>query len=486
MHDVSHRRKFRVFLMKRSLLNCILLMLICHTSLAQDSDVSSFSQSQALLAEKTRIENLIADMESDYGPYDARLLEPLEGLAELYLRSEEFTALELVYSRQLQLMRTDKGLDHLDNIPIVRLILENQIRLGNWSEASDNLEHIRYLQSANAEFSPDALLAAITEQADWLLARVYLDEPRLRARHLFEVRELFDEAEDLVENHYGEDSVELVPVLYRQAVILYQLVAFLNSADGLSGETIDRLILKDGIGRLQIAGANRQGLFTGLLGSGFNIPVVDGDALVGESYLREALSKIDNVRDIFEATSKLEELAMANVAYGDFQILLGRSSGANSFTKAQNLLLESNVPALSIAAFFAQPQVIPMETLPLTLEQALAGRTAQIMLVPAIDADGVSVGEFVSLQESAAIVRMSEAVRRYDFAEPANTVDLQFHISSRGNTSSVKVLNAQPNEGFIRSRAMKAVRRMQFRPVFDGGKTQRVRDVTIRYRFSDR
>jgi TonB family protein len=108
------------------------------------------------------------------------------------------------------------------------------------------------------------------------------------------------------------------------------------------------------------------------------------------------------------------------------------------------------------------------------------------MLVPAIDADGVSVGEFVSLQESAAIVRMSEAVRRYDFAEPANTVDLQFHISSRGNTSSVKVLNAQPNEGFIRSRAMKAVRRMQFRPVFDGGKTQRVRDVTIRYRFSDR
>lgn len=473
--------------MKRSLLNCFFLVFAGSVSVAQDGAVSSFDQSQALLVEKSRIENMIAELESEYGPYDVRLLEPLEGLAELYLRSEEFTALELVYGRQLQLMRTDKGLDHPDNIPIVRLMFENQIRLGNWSDASDNLEHIRYLRSANSasDSSPDALVAAIAEQADWLLARVYLDEPNLRARHLFAVRELFDEAEDLVEGHYGEDSLELVPVLYRQAVILYQLVAFLNSADGLGGETIDRLVFEDGIGRLQVAGANRQGLVTGLLGSGFNIPVVDGNALIGETYLREALSKIDNVRDIFEATSNQEALAMANIAYGDFQILLGRSSGAKSFAKAHSLLIEANVPLQKIEAYFESPQIIPMETLPLTLEQALAEKNAQITLLPEIESNEVSVGEFVSLQESAAIVRMSGAVRRFEFLEPINTVDLQFHISSRGNSSSVKVLNAQPNEGFIRSRAMKAVRRMQFRPIFDGRKTQRVRDVTIRYRFSD-
>ena len=478
--------KLRAYLMKRSFLNSIFLMLIWGTAAAQDTSLPSVAQSQALLEEKSRIESLIADLESDYGPYDARLLEPLESLAELYLSSGDFTALDLVYSRQLQLMRTDRGLDHLDNIAIVRLILENQIRLGNWSDVSDNLEHIRYLQSANQDAGVDALVAAIIEQADWLLARVYIDEPRLRARHVLDVRDLLDEAEDLVEDQYGDDSVELVPVLYRQAVILYQLVAFLNAGDGLSSETIDRLILKDGTARLQFAGGRGQGVFGGLVGSGFNIPIVDGDALVGEAYLREALSKIDDVRDIFEATSDHEALAMANIAYGDFQILLGRSSGAKSYARAQKSLIEANVPQQSIEAYFSRPQIIPMETLPLTLEQALGYENMQRSLAEEIESEGVSVGEFMSLQESAAIVRMPEEVRRYDFVEPANTVDLKFNISSRGDVSSVKVLNAQPNEGFVRSRAMKAVRRMQFRPIFDGRKTQRVRNAVIRYRFDDR
>jgi hypothetical protein len=471
--------------MKRSLLNTIFCLLACSAGLAQDAEVPSLRQSQALLEEKSRIEILIADLESNYGPYDVRLLEPLESLAELYLSSEEFTALDVVYSRMLQLMRTDSGLDHLDNIPIVRLILENQIRLGNWSDASDNLEHIRYLQSANIESSPDALVTAITEQADWLMARIYLDERRLRARNLLQVRELFEEAEDLIEDRYGDTSIELVPVLYRQALTLYQLVAFLNADGSLASETIDKLVLEDGVARLQLAGGRSQGVFPGLFGPGFNIPIVDGDGLIGEAYLREALSKIDAVRDIFEAEGNKEALAMANVAYGDFQILLGRSSGTKNYARAQELFIEAALPEQAIDDYFSQPQIIPMATLPLSLSQALLEKNTQSKLVDGVDSSDKFVGEFVSLEESAAIVSMSDAVRRYDVALPAYVVHLKFSINSRGGVSSVKVLDAQPNDGFVRRTASKAVRRMQFRPVFDGRKTQRVRDVTIAYRFDD-
>ena len=471
--------------MKRSFINSVLFSLLCGVALAQDGDVSSLSQSQAMIEEEARIESLIAEFESDYGPYDVRLLEPLESLAELYLSSEEFAALDEVYSRQLQLMRADQGLDHVDNIPIVRLMLENQIRLGNWSAASDNLEHIRYLQSANSTSAPDNLVAAITEQADWLMARIYLDEPRLRSRNLLKVRDLFEDAEALVEGHYGDESIELVPVLYRQALVLHQLVAFLNADGSLASEAIDGLILEDGIGRLQTVTGRGQGAFTGLLGPGFNIPIVDSDSLVGEAYLREALSKIDDVRDIFEAENNLEALAFANVAYGDFQILLGRSSGAKNYKKAQELLVDAGFSTERINEYFDRPQMIPMEVLPLSLAQAEAQKSQELEHAPATEFDGVFIGEFVSLQEAAAIVRMPAGIRRFDIPEPANSVDLKFNISTRGNTSSVKILNAEPNEGFVRRVALHAVRRMQFRPMFDGRKTQRVREATIRYRFDD-
>lgn len=469
--------------MKRSLFNSIFLWLACSVAAAQDDGVPSLEQSQALLEEKSRIENMIADLETDYGPYDVSLLEPLESLAELYLSSEEFTALASIYGRQLQIMRADKGLDHPDNISIVRLIFNNQIRLGDWSDASDSLAHIRYLQSVDQTASPDALVAAITEQADWLLARVYLDEPRLRARSLLAVRELFDEVEDLVEERYGEDSSELVPVFYRQALTLYQLVAFLNSDSSLGSETIERLVQEDGIARLQVANLRGPGVFTGLLGPGANIPIVDGDSLIGETYLREALSKINEIRDIFEAKGDSEALAMANVAYGDFQILLGRSSGAKSYREAREILSEASISENSIEEYFGRPQIIPMETLPLSLEMALSERKAQIAQVEELSLETLFVGEFVSLEESAAIVRMSDAVRGYDFTEPAMVVDLKFSINSRGETSAVKVLDAQPNDGFVRRKATKAIQRMRFRPVFDGRKTQRVRNAIIRYRF---
>ncbi len=470
--------------MKRSLFY-LLVACSCELALAQASDVSSLSQSQALLEEQTRIENLMADIESDYGPYDVRLLEPLESLAELYLSSEEFTELESVYSRQLQIMRADRGLDHPDNIPIVRSILRNQIQQGEWSEVSDSLAHIRYLQGVNSDSSPDALIAAITEQADWLMARIYLDEPRYRARNLLEVRELFEDVEDLVEERYGEESLEMAPVLYRQALINYQLVAFLNSTNSLGSETIDRLVQEDGIGRLQLSNV-RGGIFsTGLIGNGINIPVVDGNSLIGESYLREGLSKIDDIRDLFEALDNQEALAMANIAYGDFQVLLGRSSGYKSYAEAQELLLNASVSRQAIDEYFQQPQVIPMETLPLTFDQALLEKTEQNSLVEGVDSDAIFLGEFISLEESAAIVRMSDAVRSFGFSEPSNVVDLKFNISSRGVTSSVRVLDAQPNQSFVRRNAAEAIKRMQFRPLFDGQKTKRVRGATIRYRFDE-
>ncbi len=471
--------------MKRSLFYLLLVCVSSSLGLAQDGEVSRLSQSQAVLAEQARIENLMADIESNYGPYDARLLEPLESLAELYSSSEEFTALEAVYSRQLQIMRADKGLDHPDNIPIVRLILKNQIQLEQWSDVSDSLAHLRYLRSTNDDSSSDSLVAAIIEQADWLMARVYVDEPRYRARNLLEVRELFEDVEDLVEEQYGENSLEMVPVLYRQALIQYQLVAFLNSENSLGSETIDRLVQEDGIGRLQL-GSVRGGIFsTGLIGNGYNIPVVDGGSLIGEAYLREGLSKIDDIRDIFEVLDNKEALAMANIAYGDFQILLGRSSGAKSYVEAQELLLSASVSGQNIDEYFQYPHIIPMESLPLTFDQALAEKNERLALGESIASDAIYLGEFVALEESAAIVEMSEAVRSFGFIEPSSVVDLKFNISSRGSTSSVRVIDAQPNQGHVRRSAIEAVRRMQFRPIFDGRRTKRVRSATIRYRFDE-
>lgn len=442
------------------------------------------NKSQAVLQQLEVVRVRISQLESESGPYAPGLLEPLQALSELYLTAEDFETVAEIQSRQLQIMRAELGLDHPDNIAMVNSIIANNIRLNEWSEVDDNLEHIRYLVGVNNEEDFEPLLQAIDAQASWSIAQIAVAEPRRRARNLLEARESYDEIKGLAEDAFGEDSLAMVPWLYKRATNLYQVVAVLNGSNRLAGDALDRIIQKDGVARLQ--STNSRSRFAG--GSFFNsnprIPVLDPDSLIGEAYLRDALAELRAITKMFEESGDIEAQAMANIYYGDFRVLLGMGSGRKTYRKAMELLREAGIAQNRISEFFNVPQVIPVEEFSFSLAEAETAKKAT--LAPSISDPSVSITGFTALAEDAGNVRMPASfTNRWGFGLPEDVVEITVNVGSTGVLSSAKFVAASSEEKSIERSALRSVRGLRFRPRFEEDKPVRVTGMKILYRFEE-
>ena len=131
------------------------------------------------------------DMESEYGPFDNRLLEPLASIIDFYIEQGDFEEVAEIQTRQLSIMRTTLGFENPELIPMVRRMIEVQQVLGNWDTVSDNLEHIRFLVASNFGTQSEELLLAMENQAQWLLTSFYLGEQRRQSDNFLDARDLY-------------------------------------------------------------------------------------------------------------------------------------------------------------------------------------------------------------------------------------------------------------------------------------------------------
>ncbi|MEX2132209.1 MAG: hypothetical protein WD772_12070, partial [Pseudohongiellaceae bacterium] len=161
----------------------------------------------------------IAELESLHGPYDGALLEPLSGLTNVLIQAGEFEEANSLLNRRLQLLRTVDGPANLQQVPILLEAISNNIRLGEWRDVTSQFQFIRWLHGQDGS-DPSQQLSAMDDVASWLLAMVYLDDPRNRTRNFLDARQIQREILSLAESSWGEDSEQLIPWLYRQA--LYQ------------------------------------------------------------------------------------------------------------------------------------------------------------------------------------------------------------------------------------------------------------------------
>ena len=444
------------------------------------------ARSNDLVTELDNYRVQLEELESEFGPYDRSLLEPLQGMVAVSRRMQDYQTVAELQNRQLQVMRTELGFQHPDLIPVLRDIIANQIQLQNWEQVSEYLEHIRFLSSANDEQSPLPLLEALQFQADWYLARVALDKPELRTRNFMAARSLFDEMEKIAEEHFGEESLELIPWLYKSAVVNYQLVEFLNAKDGLSSETIDRLIREDGASRLQLFG-NGALISQPLLSSGIYAPVVAGDELVGEDYLLEGRQLVGRISRLVEEQADLEAQAMLDIYFGDFQLLMGRGGAFRRYRDAREKLQQAGIDESRIEQYFNQPTVIPMSQLFLRLEDAIQYQQDSLGTLEDRPEGIVYVGQFVAWEESLAEVqRPLSSDSLLNIQQAYHQVDIKFSLSSSGRISAAEVIQARPDEEGIEREAWRAVRDMQIRPVIIAGKAQRTKEVQLRYLFLER
>lgn len=441
---------------------------------------SVLANTEQLAAYQTQIE----DLEFEFGPYHSSLIEPLVSMIALLSESEDYERVIQLQSRQLQVMRTELGFEHPDLVPLLQSIMTTQMALGNWEEVSDQLEHIRHLLTTVDGESTEILLWAIQDQIDWLFSRITIEDRREQVRNFFKIRDLYGELEDIVEDTYGEDSLEAAPWLYKVAHHEYHLVSFLNASKGLGSESVDQLIRREGTFGLE--SQNRIGLSSrSIFGNSSPTPIIDKGRPIGDGYLRDAYSMVNKIQDVVEENFDLEAQAMMKIYRSDFQLLSNRGSWIRGYRDARDMLLEAGIVKEEVHWFFERPMVIPMETLHLSFSDALAELRERIEPITSVKEE-MHLGIFISWTEALRSTPMPQSKNPlWQLDNPFKYADISFSVSSRGRASSVDVLATAPEELDSKRSISRSVRGIHFRPAIIDNKARRVKDVHMRYRFVD-
>jgi hypothetical protein len=442
---------------------------------------SALANAEQLAAYQLQIE----DLEFEFGPYHSSLIEPLESMIALLNEDEDYEEVALLQNRQLQVMRTELGFEHPDLVPLSQSIITTQMALGNWEAISDQLEHIRHLRTTVEGENTEILLSAIQDQIGWLFSRITIEDRREQVRNFFEIRDLYEEIEDIVEDTYGEDSLEAAPWLYKTAYHEYHLVSFLNGSKGLGSESVDRLVRREGAFGLE--SQNRNGFSSNsFFGNASVIPAIERGRPIGDRYLRDAYSMVKKIQDVVEENSDIEARAMIKIYRSDFQLLSDRGSAIRSYREARDMLLEAGIAEEEVHWFFERPMVIPMETLHLNFADALDELKERIEPIASVKDQEMHLGIFTSWTEALISTPMPQSKNSFSQLDhPFKYADVSFSVSSRGKASSVDVLVTGPQELDSKRSISRSVRGIHFRPAIIDNKTRRVKDVRMRYQFLD-
>ena len=472
----------------QSTLGCAALASLCLVfssgGFAQDGSPGTLldalqAQQATLAAYQSDLENL----ESEFGVFDNSLLEPLEGMLTTYLEAGRWQNARDIQARRLQILRTNLGPQNPELATEIDRLVAIELRLGNHQSVADQLASIRSLYNTATENSTRLLLQAINRQAQWHIAQVRVMSPSEAARSLLDARDLFAESLALAEQQFSEDSLDLVPFLYREAIMQHYLVAAMNS-DDMGGAMVRRVAREDGAYRLdnpRVRGAlGGPFVFSGqYLDPARTTPVLEKGDLIGEVYLREGLGKIRDIRELYEQREDLEAQGMARIYEGDFQLLMGMGTGFKAYREGMDLLRQAGVSQQEIDTFFSKPVVIPAPRFFSRLNEAI---DALGLSQPTTDPGIVHIGNFEGFSEDLpSIEKPGFAGQGWEIELPAGRVELEFHVGRSGRVYSVDALASEPDSRRLRRRAVRAFREVKIRPAVIEGKSQLSKDVRATY-----
>ena len=492
MRQVGSSHVFRAFMA-----SCLVLSAGLSVGLAkaQNDDAQPSAASRYL----TQIE----DLESDYGPLDSRLLEPLASLAATELARQNPAAASALLRRQLQIARNTYGFVDPRLVPILDALIQTEVLSADWRQVADYLSLRSQLFVAAAEKADEAadgagetaLVAALSEHADWLVQQVALMPTRDAVRTFFDARDveerLSDRAQerldDIEEGALDDDTFARfrlwAPVAYRQAYIDYSLVQLLNAGSGFSYDTIDYLTRREGgSAMVKLSSPGYGARFSS--GSFSRIPMLEKGDPIGIGFLRDGYFTVKNLDELLSDSLKAldpssadpatlstmrEALAMIRLARGDFQVLQMRGSGVREYNQARELLLDAGIDQERVDDYFSRTRLIPAQALTLSFPEADSGDTC----LPA----------FTALSEDlATLPQPRPQSQSLQLTLPYAEYVMRFDVTRRGRASGVEVISASSDDSRMRRAANRALRDRQFRPAVAQGRTARLRDQCITLR----
>ena len=134
---------------------------------------------------------LIEDIETESGPYDYRLSEPLQSLAHALKKSGDYEEANKAYSRALHISRVNEGLYNSNQIPIVEDLISVSIATADWEAVNNNYDYLELLYRRVYDEQDSELALGLEKINAWHVDAVNVDLDGKRIMHLRHAHKLF-------------------------------------------------------------------------------------------------------------------------------------------------------------------------------------------------------------------------------------------------------------------------------------------------------
>lgn len=447
---------------------------------------SAVSRAIAHTEQVETLQSQIAQLTSDSGPYDERLLLPLENLTRIMLETKNMDQAAFLLDQQLQIHRINHGLYSTEQIPLVESLLKIYGETGNWAKLNDNLGYLSWLYQRDNTLDVEARLQGLHNLGNWHLRSLGNDSREREAHHLVELAKLDKRSAELAEAHFGADNPALTPYLYDQALSdLYIALAIM-----LTSETSqDLMLLTEGIRDRPVFGSSIQ---TMPLTSTADVEAVFGSrasTVIERSFknnMDDNIAKLKRIQELYATASDPEAEAMALMYLADSVLMRqqfekrpgkfagvqrGTSSVGSAMTHYEAALTkfaEAGIPQASLAAYTQCPILLPITKFHDRLKDA------EMPCERDASTGVLDLGEHSLV--STLIPGLEGNVSK-DVDSIVATV--RFAVGANGQVSHHNVISIEPDDTPSRVKVRKLLEILQFRPALIDGDARRSSDVQL-------
>lgn len=169
------------------------------------------------LEEISDFDQILEDLEIEGGAWSEQIAQELAELGEVLQAQGKYAESINVLDRAVHINRVNNGLFSLNQVPLIRKVVDAHVALGQWSEADDRQQYAFYVQTRAYSISDPRMIDVFDNLARWNIATFYRGIDEDPSPRLFQTYMLYRAASESVATHFGTQDPRYLPMLQKVA-----------------------------------------------------------------------------------------------------------------------------------------------------------------------------------------------------------------------------------------------------------------------------
>jgi len=420
----------------------------------------------------------VLQLEIENGAYNNDLVEELTGLGHSYSSMGNHADALKVFSRALHINRINQGLQNMNQIPILDMVIQANNGLSDYKALNDNYGYLLWVYNRNYGDNNINLAPIYNRVAGWHLDAYEVTPSPDSVGHLVIAANLYSKAIEIIESYKGPDDPDLITPLYGIVNANFKLVepyGFIPNIDSFISGKITPLLPSNFDSENQATRFERNS-YTALDYNQEHLSRILGDQKSGSSLVQNSYKSGRNALErIVDIHTKNPDLPTLSHAYalthlGDWYLrFYKRTSALTNYERAYQLLKMNGYDfGNNTRGLFGRPQSLDK------------------MKVPDVSSENEPYA-FSSLDDTGDEDPLAELEQHTSDDKEADSqfVVVEFNVTQYGAVRDLVIIEANPSDSVrFRRMARNRISTTPFRPRLEDGKPIETENVKMLYRFN--